>query len=167
MRLFRRLILPALLTLAMPGAAKESPMPWKTEKNELFRCEVPAGWRAKPLLDGKKGWFYSDGQSSLRVERKGDAAGLIAGLKADAPEAAVSSAAVLGQTASIFRRQFQAGGSGDDVRAPAQWIYEETVVVPAKAGSWEIRFSAGSRLRQAKASDGETLKHFLKTFKPL
>ena len=142
-------------------------MAWKTEKNDLFKCELPADWRSKTLADGSPGFFFTDGAHSIRAARLSvDAKTRAAAIKTERALVEASTIPVAGQTSSLFRRQFKSETAGDERRGPAEWIYEETVVVPNKAGSWELMYRSGARTRQAAPSAGDAWRRFLKSFKP-
>jgi hypothetical protein len=157
--LARRALL--LMLLGLPAAAKDAPMPSKSENNGLFSGEVPDGWRRKDLAEGGTGSFFTDGQSSIRVERLDKDPGLKAQAEVD-----VSTVSAGGRTCEAYRRQFQARTGGDEGRGRAQWVYEETVLVPDKGVFWELKYRRTSAARRAAPAGGDVWKTFLRTFRP-
>lgn len=159
-RLARTALLLALLGL--PAAAKDAPMPEKTGINELFTSELPDGWRRKDLAEGGTGYFFTDGQNSIRVERLDQDPGLKA-----LTDVSVSTVSAAGRTCDMYRRQFQARTGGDEGRGRAQWVYEETVIVPDKGVFWVLKYRKNSAARRIEPAAGEAWKRFIKTFRPV
>jgi hypothetical protein len=159
-RLARTALLLALLGL--PAAAKDANMPSKTPDNGLFSGQIPDAWRRKDLAEGGTGYFFTDGQSSIRVERLDKDPGL-----KPLADVSVSTVSAAGRTCDLYRRQFQARTGGDEGRGRAQWVYEETVIVPDKGVFWELKYRRTSAARHAAPAAGDVWKIFLKSFRPV
>ncbi len=164
---------PALKALALiallgaPVGAKDSAMTWKNEKNELFGAQVPDLWRRKPLSGAKAGYMFTDGVRFISVSRPGkDLKTYLASKKADAPEIESSTVTVLGKPADRLKRVYRARNGGDEGPGPSEWVYEETVLIPDKAGFWQLQFQSSSARPKPAPAALEAWDKFLKSFKP-
>ncbi|MBI3553366.1 MAG: hypothetical protein HY077_12800 [Elusimicrobia bacterium] len=163
----RRALAAGLLLLSLTAAAKDTPMAWKTEKNDLFRCELPERWRRKPLSGSGAGFLFTDGLRFISAARQGkDLKDALARRKAETPEAEVSPLKVLGRSSERLKRTYRARTDGDEGAGPREWVYEETVLVPDKAGTWELQFQSSSALPAPQPAALEAWNRFLKSFKP-
>ncbi len=155
----------ALVTFST--SAKELQMNWKTEKNDLFSCELPEKWRGKTISSGEQGYFYTGGLLSIRAARlPGAIKDYLAHRAAATPGLQASSVKVEGHLRQRLQWQYQTHPGPDERARASEWIYEETVLVPQNFGFWELMLRSSSFVPQKEPSGNEIWQHFLKSFHP-
>jgi len=170
----RRSLLAAALAVlaASPAGAGQGKAAWRIRNEKgLFRCELPADWKAGGLPDGERGVYYYGGDASIRAELLGlqgsrfrSRADYLNSLPAPT-DLQASTGTVAGRAAELYAWEHREKLGGAETRSHRQWVHEELLFLPQGEGFWALRFKSRSLLRGSKRGL-EAWRRFLETFLP-